>query len=191
MSVVYEKQELKDIFDIVNSQYLRLKGKKKTISKNQFVNVWKQDNKSLSAYELMIHLYKAEEINDRQNEFLEKFMISSSMSVDEVKSKGAIPYRKYIARLRRKDEEIDELETEIDNMMEDKSLMYKEEHETLVKEIKKDLRQQIDEKDNLIGKLEMKLKHIDSDVEAKLSNRDKQIEYYKTEMAKLLASDKE
>ena len=50
MSVVYEKQELKDIFDIVNSQYLRLKGKKKTISKNQFVNVWKQDNKSLSAY---------------------------------------------------------------------------------------------------------------------------------------------
>ena len=37
----------------------------------------------------------------------------------------------------------------------------------------------------------MKLKHIDSDVEAKLSNRDKQIEYYKTEMAKLLASDKE
>ena len=191
MSVVYEKQELKDIFDIVNSQYLRLKGKKKTISKNQFVNVWKQDNKSLSAYELMIHLYKAEEINDRQNEFLEKFMISSSMSVDEVKSKAPIPYRKYIARLRRKDEEIDELETEIDNMMEDKSLMYKEEHETLVKEIKKDLRQQIDEKDNLIGKLEMKLKHIDSDVEAKLSNRDKQIEYYKTEMAKLLASDKE
>ena len=183
----YSKQELKDIFDIVNSQYLHLKGKEKTISKNQFVNVWKQNNKSLSAYELMIHLYKAEAINDAKNEFLEKFMEDTGLTVDEVKSKKPIPYRKYISRLRRKDEEIEYLENEFDNMMESKDLIYKTDHDIQMKEQKQNYKQELAEKDDEISKLEMKIKLIKSDADAKVDRIEQQLEYYKKELEKLTA----
>ena len=183
----YSKQDLKDIFDIVNSQYLHLKGKEKTISKNQFVNVWKQNNKSLSAYELMIHLYKAEAINDAKNEFLQKFMEDTGLTVDEVKSKKPIPYRKYISRLRRKDEEIEYLENEFDNMMESKDLIYKTDHEIQMKEQKEKYKQRLDEKDDEIKKLESKIKLINSDADVKVNRIQQQLDYYKTEIDKLTA----
>ncbi len=183
----YSKQELKDIFDIVNSQYLHMKGKEKTISKNQFVNVWKQNNKSLSAYELMIHLYKAEAINDAKNEFLEKFMEDTGLTVDEVKSKKPIPYRKYISRLRRKDEEIEYLENEIDTVMDNKDLMYKLDHDTEMKEQKQKYKQELDEKDDEIKKLEMKVTLINSDASAKVNRIETQLEYYKDQLDKLTA----
>ena len=183
----YSKQELKDIFDIVNSQYLHLKGKEKTISKNQFVNVWKQNNKSLSAYELMIHLYKAEAINDAKNEFLEKFMEDTGLTVDEVKSKKPIPYRKYISRLRRKDEEIEYLENEFDNMMESKDLIYKTDHDNEMKEQKQKYKQELAEKDDEIKKLEMKVTLINSDASARVNRLEQQAEYYKKELEKLTA----
>ena len=183
----YSKQDLKDIFDIVNSQYLHLKGKEKTISKNQFVNVWKQNNKSLSAYELMIHLYKAEAINDAKNEFLQKFMEDTGLTVDEVKSKKPIPYRKYISRLRRKDEEIEYLENEIDTVMDNKDLMYKLDHDTEMKEQKQKYKQELDEKDDEIKKLEMKVTLINSDASAKVNRIETQLEYYKDQLDKLTA----
>lgn len=183
----YSKQDLKDIFDIVNSQYLHLKGKEKTISKNQFVNVWKQNNKSLSAYELMIHLYKAEAINDAKNEFLQKFMEDTGLTVDEVKNKKPIPYRKYISRLRRKDEEIEYLENEIDNLMENKDLMYKTDHNNEMKEQKQQYKQELAEKDDEIKKLEMKITLINSDASARVNRIETQLEYYKDQINKLTA----
>ncbi len=99
-SANYSKEERGDMFELVNSQYLNLQGRKKAISKRQFTTVWKADNKSLSAYALMIALYKSEEINNKQIEAMEKYLGENGMSVDEVKSKRPIPYAKHIKKMR-------------------------------------------------------------------------------------------
>lgn len=181
----YTKDELKDIFDLVNSKYLHLKGRQMTLTKNQFVNVWKQDNKSLSAFDLMITLYNAETINDKDNEFIQQYMEDNGMSIDEVKNKKPVPYYKYIRRLRIKDHEIDELENKIENIMEDNDLMSKEEHITEMKELKNKYKEELSEKDDEIAKLEMKLNLNNSDTDAKVTRLEKQLEYYKNELQKL------
>jgi hypothetical protein len=183
----YTKDELKDIFDLVNSKYLHLKGRQMTLTKNQFVNVWKQDNKSLSAFDLMIALYNAETINDKDNEFVQQYMEDNAMCIDEVKNKKPVPYYKYIRRLRIKDHEIDELETKIENMMEDNDLMRIDDHNTEMKELKNKAKLELSEKDDEIEKLQSKLKFNNSDNDAKVSRLQKELEYYKTEIAKLTA----
>jgi len=183
----YTKDELKDIFDLVNSKYLHLKGRQMTLTKNQFVNVWKQDNKSLSAFDLMITLYNAETINDKDNEFIQQYMEDNGMSIDEVKNKKPVPYYKYIRRLRIKDHEIDELENKIENIMEDNDLMRKEDHITEMKELKNKYKEELSEKDDEIAKFELKLKLNNSDTDAKVTRLEKQLEYYKNELEKLTA----
>jgi len=183
----YTKDELKDIFDLVNSKYLHLKGRQMTLTKNQFVNVWKQDNKSLSAFDLMITLYNAETINDKDNEFIQQYMEDNGMSIDEVKNKKPVPYYKYIRRLRIKDHEIDELENKIENIMEDNDLMRKEDHITEMKELKNKYKEELSEKDDEIAKFELKLKLNNSDTDAKVTRLEKQLEYYKNELDKLTA----
>ena len=180
-NIEYSKEDLKEIFEIVNSKYLHLKGRKKTISKNQFVSVWKQDNKNLSAFELMIALYNAESINDKHNEFIKEF-IEDTLSIDEVKSKKPISYFKHIKRMRWKDQEIEELEYRIETMMDDNSLISIEDHKIEIKELKNKYKNELDEKDDEIKKLEMKIKLINTDNNSKIERIESQLEYYKNQI---------
>ena len=183
----YSKADLKVIFDTVNSNYMKFKGREKTIAKNQFVNVWKQDNKGLSAFQLMIHLYKAEEIIDSKNEFFQQFLEDTGMSVDEVKSKKPVPYAKHTKRMRSKDQEIEDLELELANVLEDNNLISKHESDEIIKAMKQEHKLQTEEQENKIIKLEHELNMIGKDLESKLNIKDQQIEYYKTQVDKLLA----
>jgi hypothetical protein len=173
----YSKEELADIFEIVNSQHLHLKGKKKSVSKRQFTIVWKKDNKNLSAYELMIALYKSEDIYDNNNEFMKQFMDNNMMGVDEVKSKRPVSYAKHIKRTRYKDERIEELEEELENVLEDNNLMSKEEHYEVLKEMKKDNKQYVEVLEDKIIKLETQLKFAKGDAEAKVNIANEKCKY--------------
>jgi len=183
----YSKADLKVIFDTVNSNYMKFKGREKTIAKNQFVNVWKQDNKGLSAFQLMIHLYKAEEIIDSKNEFFQQFLEDTGMSVDEVKSKKPIKYAKHIKHMRSKDQAIEDLELELDNVLEDNNLISKDESDETIKALKREHKLVKEEQDNKIIKLEHELNMIGKDLDSKLNIKDQQIEYYKNLSEKLLA----
>lgn len=183
----YSKADLKVIFDTVNSNYMKFKGREKTIAKNQFVNVWKQDNKGLSAFQLMIHLYKAEEIIDSKNEFFQQFLEDTGMSVDEVKSKKPVSYAKYTKRIRSKEQEIEELQLELENVLEDNNLISKDESDEVIKALKQEHKLQTEENDNKIIKLEHELNMIGKDLDSKLNIKDQQIEYYKNLSEKLLA----
>ena len=183
----YSKADLKVIFDTVNSNYLKFKGREKTIAKNQFVNVWKQDNKGLSAFQLMIHLYKAEEIIDSKNEFFQQFLEDTGMSVDEVKSKKPVSYAKHTKRLRSKEQENEDLQLELENVLEDNNLISKDESDEVIKAMKQEHKLQTEEQENKIIKLEHEINMSRKDLDSKLNVKDQQIEYYKSEMAKLLA----
>jgi len=183
----YSKEELADMFEIVNSQHLHIKGRKKTISKRQFTTVWKRDNKHLSAFDLMIALYKSEEVNDNNSEFMKQFMDNNMMGVDEVKSKRPVSYAKHIKRTRYKDERIEELEEELENVLEDNNLMSKEEHEEVVKDMKKGYKEQIDLLEDKIIKLETQLKFAKDDAEAKVNIANEKSKYLE-EQINLLSS---
>jgi|TARA_R100000479_G_C6344082_1_gene186489 hypothetical protein len=184
----YSKEELSDMFEIVNSQHLHLKGKKKSVSKRQFTSVWKRDNKSLSAYELMIALYKSEEINDKQNEFMKQFMDNNGMSGDEVKTKRPVSYAKHIKRLRYKDEQIEELQDDLDNVLEDNNLMSKEDHIKAMKNLKEQHKFELLEKDDKITKQQLQINMFDSRMKAKdkthaeiIKNYEKQLDAFSKE----------
>jgi len=83
----YKDYELKDIFDVVNSKHLHLKGRPKTIAKRQFVNCWKRDNKSLSAFDVFMALYHSEEKYDEDNEWFKQYVESNNLSIQEIKGK--------------------------------------------------------------------------------------------------------
>jgi len=186
-SANYSKEERGDMFELVNSQYLNLQGRKKAISKRQFTTVWKADNKSLSAYDLMIALYRSEEVNNKQADALQKYFEDNGMSVDEVKSKRPVSYAKHIKRMRYKDERIEELEEELENVLEDNNLMSKEEHEEVVKHMKKGYKEQIDLLEDKIIKLETQLKFAKDDAEAKVNIANEKSKYLE-EQINLLSS---
>ena len=181
-SVVYTKEELKVIFDIVNSTYLKLNGRKKTISKNQFVNVWSNKNKSLSAFELVIALYHAEGEHDKRSDFLEKYIEEYGWSDDYVKTKKAIPFATYIKRLRYKEEELDELRNEMDDIINEKGMMSNDAHYEVITELKTVLKAQLTEKDNEVSKIQGQLKHLKMDTDSKINRLEEQLKYYKTQL---------
>lgn len=183
----YSDSELKDIFDVVNSKHLHLKGRPKTIAKRQFVSCWKRDNKTLSAFAVFMALYHSEEKYDEDNEWFKKYVEDNNLSVQEIKGKKKMPYAKYIKHLRYKDETIEELEMKLENVMEDAELMKKQEHRELMKELKEQHHQEV----LTLEDREMKaltMGNIDtSRYQSQLRMKDKQIEYYKKELDKLTA----
>ena len=183
----YSDSELKDIFDVVNSKHLHLKGRPKTIAKRQFVSCWKRDNKSLSAFDVFMALYHSEEKYDEDNEWFKQYVESNNLSIQEIKGKKMMPYAKYIKHLRWKDETIEELELKLENVMEDAELMSKQEH----RELMKDLREQHYEQSLIWEDKCMKAQALAESAEGRcqsqLKMKDKQIEYYKKELEKLTA----
>tara|TARA_R110000803_G_scaffold82677_2_gene148872 strand:+ start:319 stop:897 length:579 start_codon:yes stop_codon:yes gene_type:complete len=187
-TVVYTKEELKDIFDIVNSTYLKLNGRKKTISKNQFVNVWQQENKSLSAFELVIALYRAEGEQDKRSDFLDRYVAESAWSDDYVKTKKSIPFATYIKRLRYKEEELDELRDEMDDIVNEKNMISNDSHQERMNALKKDMKVECDEKDNEVSKIQGQLKHLKMDTDSKINRLEEQVNYYKTALDKITST---
>ena len=57
------KEEKQDIFEVVNSTHLRLKGDAKRLLKRQFTT-WKI-NKNVGAFELFMKLYESEDVYDK------------------------------------------------------------------------------------------------------------------------------
>jgi len=182
----YDKEELCEMFERVNSQYLKLTGDAKKRLKRSVTSTWKM-NKTIGALELFIHLDKAEEINDQKNKFFEQFLEESGMSVDEVKSKKPVSYAKHTRGMRSKDREIEYLQWELEDVLEDNNLISKDKSDETIKALKKEHKLQTEEQENKIIKLEQEINMMGKDLDSKLNIKDQQIEYYKNLSEKLLA----
>lgn len=109
------KEEKKDIFEMVNSTHLKLKGDQKKHLKRQFTTVWKI-NKNIGAFELFMKLYESEDVYDEINDWFQQFVSEQDTSQTTNYKNRKVSYAKYRRTVSRRDEEIDELKDRVDEL---------------------------------------------------------------------------
>jgi len=185
-NVTYSKEELAEMFEGVNSNHLHLKGEAKKRLKRVITTTWKI-NKTVGALELFIKLYESESLYDEQNEWLKKYIDDADLSVNEIKSKKPIKYLKHRSRMALRDEQIENLQTKLENVLEDNNLISKEEHKEAINELKENHNQKHLILNDKISKLQYELEMSKRDIENVRNSKDQQIQYYKTQLDKLTA----
>jgi hypothetical protein len=185
-NVTYSKEELAEMFEGVNSNHLHLKGEAKKRLKRVVTTTWKI-NKTIGALELFIKLHESEALYDEQNEWFKQFLEDNDISENELKNKKPIPYIKHRKRMALRDEQIEMLETKLENVLEDNDLITKEQHKEEINELKENHNQKHLILNDRISKLQYELEMSKKDLENVRNSKDKQIEYYKKELEKLTA----
>ena len=176
MGEEYSTDDLKNIFEIVNSDHLHLKGKEKAAAKRQLTTL-NRKSKSIGAYDLYIALYESTEKYDKENEWFKSYMNDpETESQGDILSKKPIPYVKFFRQRVKLQNTIEDLENELDTVLEDNNLMSKKDHDLEIKELKKSLKQQLLECQDELQKANNEIHNISSDVKAKLIMKDKIIE---------------
>ena len=177
MGKEYSTDDLKDMFEIVNSDHLHLKGKEKAAAKRQLTTL-NRKSKSIGAYDLYIALYESKEKYDKENEWFKSYMNDeeNNASKNLVLSKKPIPYVKHLRLRERTSKRIEDLENELDKTMEENGLISKKDAELEMNELKKTHKQQLLERQDELQKANNEIHNMNSDVKAKLIMKDKIIE---------------
>ena len=84
-----------------------------------------------------------------------------------------------------RDEQIEMLETKLENVLEDNNLISKEDHKEAINELNKNHNQNHFILNDKISKLQYELEMSKRDLENVKHSKDQQIEYYKKELDKL------
>lgn len=177
------KEEKQDIFEIVNSTHLHLKGNQKKLLKSTFCNVWKI-NKNMGAFELFMKLYESENVYDKMNTaFLE--YVKDGYDNEYYTNHKHIPYAKHIQRMQWRNEEVEEAERQLEEIKESKGYISREDHNTLVDEMKKNHDQLMMEKEDTI----IKLRNLENGLRLKLDAANERFDgmraFYEDQMKKL------
>lgn len=183
-NVTYSKEELAEMFEGVNSNHLHLKGEAKKRLKRVITTTWKI-NKTIGALELFVKLHESEAKYMKETEWFKQFLDDAELSVNEIKSKKPIPYFKHKQRMALRDEQIEMLETKLENVLEDNNLISKEDHKEAINELNKNHNQNHFILNDKISKLQYELEMSKRDLENVKHSKDQQIQYYKKELDKL------
>lgn len=179
---VYSKDERSEMFEYVNSEFFKLKGDKRKALRKAILT-WKQ-NKQVGAFELFVMLYNSEDKYDEKNEWFKNYIKDENM--EAYKNKKSIPYAKYTRRMRWRDEEINELEVQLENVLEDNKLISKSDHEEILDKVKKDnfeVNQSLEQK---IQKLEKELQYTKDSCESKIRIAQDKASFFEKECNKLV-----
>ena len=150
MIMEYCKEERINIFDIVNSNHLHLTGKIRSDLRRQFLS-WKQNN-TIGAYHLFIKLYESEEVYDKRTDFFKKYIEEDPSWLNDL-SKEPVAFGKYRLHMEWKNEEIESLEKQLDDVEQGKGYMSEETHKELMKQQLDEQQQIIQEQGNTVSKL--------------------------------------
>ena len=161
----YTQDQLKDIFTVVNNTHLNLKGTKRKSLRASFLK-WKQDNKQPGAFDLMLALFTSEDRFEKQQDNWERICKAYEYTLEDFINHKPIPYGKYMKRMRMKDERIDELEREIDEVMEKNDLISLEDHRDEIRELKKEHRLKYDLMEDQFIKADTKNKYYEDKMKA-------------------------
>lgn len=184
---VYSKDERSEMFEYVNSEFFKLKGDKRKALRKAILT-WKQ-NKQVGAFELFVMLYNSEDKYDEKNEWFKNYIKDENM--EAYKNKKSIPYAKHNRRMRWRDEEINELEVQLENVFEDNKLISKAEHTEQLNKVKEKHKFEIQEKNNTINNLELGAKLFDSRMKKRSDVHALQIREYEKQINKLTQAMKE
>tara|TARA_R110002050_G_scaffold244633_3_gene382241 strand:- start:14 stop:592 length:579 start_codon:yes stop_codon:yes gene_type:complete len=182
---VYSKDERSEMFEYVNSEFFKLKGDKRKALRKAILT-WKQ-NKQVGAFELFVMLYNSEDKYDEKNEWFKNYIKDENM--EAYKNKKSIPYAKHIRRMAWRDEEINELEVQLENVLEDNKLISKSDHEEILDKVKKDnfeVNQSLEQK---IQKLEKELQYTKDSCESKIRIAQDKASFFEKECNKLIKGD--
>jgi len=146
------KEDKQNIFEVVNNDHLRLKGKEKAALKRDFSSGWKL-NKRIGAFELFMKLYESEDLYDSKNEWFKKYIADYGFSPEHYKSKKPVPIIKHIRRVHHADNQVLELEQKLEDIEEGKGYISQEDHEYKLNELKEEQQQIIRERGDTITKL--------------------------------------
>lgn len=145
------KEDKKDIFEIVNSTHLHLKGNEKKLLKSTFCNSWKI-NKNVGAFELFMKLYESENVYDKMNDaFLE--YVKDGHGSEYYRNHKHIPYAKHVQRMQWRNEEVEKAERELEEIKESNGTISRVDHEYELNKLKQEQLEIIREKSDTIGKL--------------------------------------
>jgi len=169
--------EKAEIFEYVNSLYLKLTGEKKKYTKRCFKTSWKEDN---MCYTLLLKLYNVYDIwleNERNDEWV--------WERDNVKMDTHVSQKKHnrIVNMMRESER--ELELQLEKIQEGKGFVSEEVYNTALEEKDKEIQQINRENGDHVAKLRNQLAFKDE----KLDHANKRLEaqklYYEDQMKKL------
>lgn len=185
-AISYTKDELNDIFEIVNSEHLHLKGRDKVVVKRQFNSVWKRDNKGLGCYQLFMKLYDS---HDRFEAEMEWWKEHASFSPQYYREKKAVPNAKYARHIGFCNEEIHQLEQKLEDVESGKGYITQEEHESKLQEAIDNEKQIIREKSDTIAKLRNEVSFLREKLEHNSDRFDAMKRYYEDHISKLTTSN--
>jgi|DEB0MinimDraft_6_1074348.scaffolds.fasta_scaffold88808_2 predicted nucleic acid-binding Zn-ribbon protein len=186
-SVNYSEDERKDIFDYVNSTHLKLKGEQKKQLKRKFIHTWKQ-NKTIGCYELFIKLYESFDTYDKTNEWFKQYISDNEETEKDYINRKSVPYAKHRRLIGYRDEEIQELEEQLENIEQSKGFIKRSEHLSTLNDIKTANKYKIDELEDTVIKLRNQLSDKEDYYQSRLKTMSDRVDYWKGEVEKIQAS---
>ena len=186
-SEAYTKDEMSNIFDVVNSNHLHLKGKVRSDLRRQFLS-WKQ-NKTIGAFDLFIKLYESEDVYDKRIEFWKKYIEDQGPFWDNAVTKKPIPFYKHQLYMSYKDEEIEVLEKKLEDVEEGKGYMSEESHGDLIEALKNEKEEVIQEQGSTIAKLRYENNCLREKYEISERRFEASKKYYEDTISKVCAMD--
>ena len=178
---VYSKDERSEMFEYVNAEFFKLKGDKRKALRKAILT-WKQ-NKQVGAFELFVMLYNSEDKYDEKNEWFKNYIKDENM--EAYKNKKSIPYAKHMRRMGWRNEEIEGLEVQLDNVLEDNKLISKSDHEEIIDKVKKDNSEVNQSLEQKIQKLEKELQYTKDSCESKIRIAQDKASFFEKECNKL------
>lgn len=150
-SKAYTKDEMSNIFEVVNSTHLHLTGRVRSDLRRQFLS-WKQ-NKTIGAYDLFIKLYEAEDVFEKRVDFFKKFIEDEGPFWQGQIDKKPVSNERHRLYLAHKNEEIDNLWKKLEDVEEGNGYVSKEYHDEEMKKQLDEQQQLIRDNNHIISKL--------------------------------------
>ena len=170
------KEELGEIFDIVNSMYIGLKGEKKRATRKA-CKLWKEDN---NLRKFLLALYNSDEINEKIRKNIEED-IEFGHRPDDWETKK-VPWKTHYGRIKDLNQSIERLEQQIEDVESGKGYISEETHKEAMAEQLREQHEIIRGISDQLGKARHQAKHFEDKCEIQSKDLHAKIEYYKDQL---------
>ena len=170
------KEELGEIFDIVNPMYIGLKGEKKRATRKA-CKLWKEDN---NLRKFLLALYNSDEINEKIRAPIYQLIDDGYCPCDWETKK--VPWKTHHGRINDLNQSIERLEQQIEDVESGKGYISEATHKEAMAEQLKEQQEIIRGISDQLGKARHQAKHYEDKCELQSKDLHATIDYYKGEL---------
>ena len=176
------KQELGEIFDIVNTMYLGLKGNDRSATRKA-AKLWKPDN---NLRKFLIALYNKSDIDESISKKLDEECNDYFSGMPDDWKNKKVSFRTHHGRIAQLQTELDEIEEELENIKEGKGYISELQHNDRMMEQLKEQQQIIRGQGDTIAKLRNLEEGLRHTIESQSNKYNDQKKYYEEQIQKLV-----